>query len=115
MKSLRSYFTLNESVSSQDYTLTFKGIDGGHETLEAVRDICTSAGIPYTILPDESIKVTVSKDKQKEIEKITELVTTFVSSVPTEDHENIGKELNKLVSQVDTIQELIDEFDSEEE
>lgn len=97
-------------------SLSFDGIDGGAETVSSIKSICSADNVPFdTANMNVGIKITVTEDKKETLEKIAELVQTFISGIPTEKHEDISKELDKLVGQLDKLNDLLDDYNGEEE
>lgn len=97
-------------------SLSFDGIDGGAETVSSIKSICSADSVPFdTANMNVGIKITATEDKKETLEKIAELVQTFISDIPTEKHEDISKELDKLVSQLDKLNDLLDDYNGEEE
>lgn len=112
MKNLNNYIKeqlFNESFGSKYMTLSFSGIDGGAETIKSLKSIAQSNAINYTG-DDSNVKIEVSQSNSNGIEKIIELVQNFISSIPNDKHDNIAAQLDKLVYQMDAIQDQLDSY-----
>lgn len=125
MKSLSQFIAESESKpddkktevkSASTVTFDFNGIDGGQDMLNSVKSICAAASIKQdTSNLNTGIKITVTKDKAGELEKIAEAVQEFISSIPDEEHEDIADKLVKLSKSLDALNDLLDGYGSEEE
>ncbi len=114
MKSLSQFITESESKST--VTFDFNGIDGGQDMLNSIKSICSEANIKQdTSNLNTGIKITATKDKTDGLEKIAEVVQEFISSIPEEEHEDIADKLVKLSKSLDTLNDLLDDYGSEEE
>lgn len=108
----------DEEPKEEAKTVTFdlNGIDGGTDVLNSIKSICSGANIKQdTSNLNTGIKITATKDKAGELEKIAEIVQEFISSVPDEEHEGIADKLVKLSKSLDTLNELLDGYGNEEE
>lgn len=128
MKSLKSFIEesvrksfinagiIKESDDSKTILLSFDGIDGGADTIKSIKSMCSSDGVKFDDANlNDGIKITATKDKVETLDKISELVQTFISAIPNEKHEDIEKELDKLSSQLDKLEDTIAEFENGED
>lgn len=111
MKSLRSFIkeNLNESKDSSKYmTLSFVGIDGGAECVNKIIKQCEYNSINKTTSDTGStVKIEISKDKAEQIQKIIDIANQFISDIPSDKHDDIAKQLDKLSSQIENIESAI--------
>lgn len=105
-----------ETKSASAVTFDLNGIDGGADVLNSIKSICTSANIKQdTSNLNTGIKITVTKDKADELEKIAEVVQEFISSISDEEHDNIADKLSKLSSSLDKLNDILDDYSNEED
>ena len=105
-----------ETKSAPVVTFDLNGIDGGADVLNSIKSICASASIKQdTSNLNIGIKITVTRDKADELEKIAEVVQEFISSIPDEEHDEISGKLSKLSSSLDKLNDILDDYSNEEE
>ena len=106
----------DETKSAPAVTFDLNGIDGGADVLSSIKSICTSANIKQdTSNLNTGIKITVTKDKTDELEKIAEVVQEFISSISDEEHDDIADKLSKLSSSLDKLNDILDDYSNEED
>lgn len=106
----------DETKSAPAVTFDLNGIDGGADVLSSIKSICTSANIKQdTSNLNTGIKITVTKDKADELEKIAEVVQEFISSISDEEHDDIADKLSKLSSSLDKLNDILDDYSNEED
>lgn len=116
MKSLSEYITnlVRESKDGKYIKLDFTGIDGGADLVQSLKSIATSNVITYSGDSQEDIKLKLDSSKVHGFEKIVELLTEFLNSISSEEHDDIGDQLVKINSAIDKLNDWIDEVDSEQ-
>lgn len=110
--------TKSDEPKEEVKTITFdlNGIDGGSDVLNSIKSICLAANIKQdTSNINTGIKITVTKDKAEDLDKIAELVQEFISSIPDEDHNAIADKLSKLSKSLDDLNDLLDGYANEDE
>lgn len=106
----------DETKSESVVTFDLNGIDGGADVLNSIKSICASANIKQdTSNLNTGIKITVTKDKADELEKIAEVVQEFISSISDEEHDDIADKLSKLSSSLDKLNDILDDYSNEDE
>lgn len=119
MKSLSSFIreSLNEAKDSSKYMkLSFVGIDGGAACVSKIVKQCEYNAINKTTADDgSSVKIEVSKDKAEQLQKIIDIVNQFISDIPSDKHDDIAEQLDKLSSQVESIESAIKPDDEQEQ
>ena len=118
MKTLQEYikYSIYES-SSDNYKLSFDGIDGGAAMLETIKSLCQThvPNVNYMSGQNRDINININKGNLETVQKIVDRVNDFISDIPNDEHDNIATQLNELVEQVDAIQSKIDELSNEED
>ena len=105
-----------ETKTAHVVTFDLNGIDGGADVLNSIKSICASANITQdTSNLNTGIKITVTRDKAVELEKIAEVVQEFISSIHDEEHDDIAGKLSKLSSSLDKLNDILDDYSNEEE
>ena len=107
MKSLVSY--IEESLDRETFfRLNINGIDGHKELADEIvkSGILDGFGVEKT---DYGIRVKFGPDNIDKAQAVIDKVNDFISKIPSEDHDNIGKTLAKLVAQLDNLQKYVDD------
>lgn len=119
MKSLSSFIreSLNEAKGPSKYMrLSFVGIDGGAACVNKIVKQCEYNAINKTTADDGStVKIEISKDKAEQLQKIIDIVNQFISDIPSDKHDDIAEQLDKLSSQVENIESAIKPDDEPEQ
>lgn len=117
MKNLSEYITnkhfnnptYQESKTDGMLKLNFAGIDGGADLVTSIKSIASSNVITYSSDSQEDVKLKLDPSKISGFEKIVEVLTEFINSISAEEHDNIGEELEKINTNIDKLQDWIDE------
>lgn len=116
MKSLSEYITnlVRESKDGKYIKLDFSEIDGGADLAQSIKSVATSNIISYSSDSQEDVKLKLDSSKISGFEKIVELLTEFLNSISSEEHDNIAVQLDKINNALDKLNDWIDEVDSEQ-
>lgn len=116
MKSLSEYITnlVKESSTDKYLKLDFSGIDGGTDLAQSIKSIATSNVITYSSDSQEDVKLKLSPSKISGFEKIVEVLTEFLNTISSEEHNDIGKQLDKINTAIDKLNDWMSEVDSEQ-
>lgn len=107
MRSLVSY--IKESLDRETFfKLNINGIDGHKELADEIvkSGILDGFGVEKT---DYGIRVKFGPDNINKAQVVIDKVNDFISKIPSEDHDNIGNTLAKLVAQLDNLQRYVDD------
>ena len=75
--------------------------------------MCQTKGI-YAEKIESGVKVKITNENITKADFIIELLNNFVSSIPSEKHEEIGEPLNKLVKEIEKLSNDIEDAISSE-
>ena len=106
-----------ESFNYNYKKLTFAGIDGGSKMLDSIKNICQThvPNVYYMSGDNSDINIDVNKDNLKTVQEIIDAVRNFIGDIPSDEHDNIASQLNKLTEQVDNIQVEVNSLSEEHE
>lgn len=113
MKNLKDYINrvfTNESKDGDYIKIDFTGIDGGADLVSSLKSIATSYNITYSSDSQEDIKIKLDASKEDGFEKISEVITEFINSVSAEEHDNIGDKLDRLNTDLEKLQDWLDDL-----
>ena len=113
MKNLKDYINrvfTNESKDGDYIKIDFTGIDGGADLVSSLKSIATSYNITYSSDSQEDIKIKLNASKEDGFEKISEVITEFINSVSAEEHDNIGDKLDRLNTDLEKLQDWLDDL-----
>lgn len=116
MKSLSEYITnlVRESNDGKYIKLDFSGVDGGADLAQSIKSIATSNVITYSSDSQEDVKLKLDPSKISGFEKITETLTEFLNGISSEEHDDIGDQLDKINSAIDKLNDWMGKIDSEQ-
>ena len=119
MKTLRQY--IKESTDNKNkthesykyYTFSLNNINHGDSVVDSIYNMCQTKGI-YAEKIESGVKVKITNENITKADFIIELLNNFVSSIPSEKHEEIGEPLNKLVKEIEKLSNDIEDAISSE-
>ena len=94
MKTLRQYIkesTDNKSKTQESYkyyTFSLNDINHGDSVVDSIYNMCQTKGI-YAEKIESGVKVKITNENITKADFIIELLNNFVSSIPSEKHEEI--------------------------
>lgn len=111
MKSLSEFLNniIKESRDGKYLKLDFSGIDGGADLVRALKNVAASSVITYSSDSQEDIKLKWDQRKVSGFEKIVDVLTEFLNSISSEEHDDIGEKLDKISAAIDKLNDLIDD------
>lgn len=113
MKNLKDYINrvfTNESKDGDYIKIDFTGIDGVADLVSSLKSIATTYNITYSSDSQEDIKIKLDASKEDGFEKISEVITEFINSVSAEEHDNIGDKLDRLNTDLEKLQDWLDDL-----
>lgn len=113
MENLKDYINrvfTNESKDGDYIKIDFTGIDDGADVVSSIKSIATNHTITYSSDSQEDVKLKLDASKEDGFEKISEVVTEFINSVSAEDHDNIGDKLDRLNTDLEKLQDWLDDL-----
>jgi hypothetical protein len=112
MKSLSTYIKescINES-SDKFYRLSLNSIEGGKDVAKSIAMMSIKNGF-YAEITNDGVKVKFNDSNIDKVSSVIELINTFISGIPSENHSEIGEQLNKLTKQLEVLSNYIEEHD----
>lgn len=115
MKSLSNYIKESYIMESSDkiYRFSLNSIDGGKDVVKSIMAMSMNKGF-YSEIADDGIKIKFNESNIDKASSVIELINTFISDIPSEQHAEIGEQLNKLTAQVEALSNDIEDHDLKE-
>lgn len=115
MKSLSNYIKESYIMESSDkiYRFSLNSIDGGKDVIKSIMTMSINKGF-YSEITDDGIKIKFNESNIDKASSVIELINTFISDIPSEQHVEIGEQLNKLTAQVEALSDDIEDHDLKE-
>jgi hypothetical protein len=116
MKSLSEYIIdlVKESRDGKYIKLNFSGVDGAADLVRSIKSIATSNVITYSSDSQEDIKLKLNSSKISGFELIAELLNEFLNGISSEEHDDIGDQLEQINAAIDKLNDWMDEVGSEQ-
>lgn len=116
MKSLSEFLNniIKESKDGKYLKLDFSGVDGGADLVRTLKNVATSSVITYSSDSQEDIKLKWDQRKVSGFEEIVDVLTDFLNSISSEEHDDIGEKLDKISEAIDELNDWIDDAAFEE-
>lgn len=116
MKSLSDYISnlVKESKDGKYLKLDFSGVDGGADLASSIKSVAASNVITYSSDSQEDVKLKLDSSKISGFERVAELLTEFLNGISSEEHTDIGEQLDKINTAIDKLNDWMNEIDTEQ-